>query len=1027
MTDNTQTSDMDVIEIKRRHLLVSQMLSTAIVSIIAAVVLLLVLNGEAEQQLLNIWFGLMVSINLVRLVLTNRYKYTGSSQKQQYLYYRLLILLTASVGCTWGVGGTLFLQQVSLPYQVFITLVVAGMTAGAVASYTASITAYTVFSLPSAVPIGIWLLLQENRVQLAMGTMVLVFTTAMWMSTRRYHKMLIDSLVLQAEKESLIRQLEHRSQTIEDAHNALLASEEKYEDLYDNAPDMYLSVDVENTTVLQCNQTLVDRLGYTGGKDEIIGKSIFDIYHPDCYDDVAGACHTFVATGEVCNAELKLRCKDGSAIDVMLNASAVRDEGGKVLSSHSNLRDITERKARDLFETEQQKILKKILDTKIPLCEILEDVVLAIQHQAPAMTGSILLLDEDGKHLLHGAAPDLPADYCKAVDGGAIGPTAGSCGTAAYRKERVVVTDISSDPLWADYTQLADMHNLAACWSQPIKDADGHVLGTFAMYYHHSRSPDARDIRLIEQAAALAANVIKRRKEEQELSRLAEILQATSDFVGMSDTHGRTIFINRAGKVLMGYGEDEDLSGLTIADYHSPEVSQQMLQEVLPELEKSGTWRGQTTFLSKHGKEIITDQLLISHRDENGVVTRYSTIARDITAQIKAEQERATLQSQVEHAQRLDSLGVLAGGIAHDFNNILTAILGNAALAEHKVLADPEGSMKYLTNIIASSERAAELCKQMLAYSGKGKFVVEVLNLSVMVEEITRLLEVSLAKNITLEYHLMENLPSVEADAAQMQQVIMNLVMNASDAISDKKGSISIATGLIDADRESLASSWLDDELPPGSYVYLEVSDTGCGMDKDIQKKIFEPFFTTKFTGHGLGMSAVLGIVRGHHGAIKVHSTPGQGTTFKVLLPVCDQSVLETTSPTDSDLWQGSGTILVVDDEESIREIASVMLENMGFTTLTAIDGKEAVRIYSEHQNEITAVLLDMTMPNMDGNTCFIELQKINRNVTVVLSSGYNELEATSRFASQGLAGFIQKPYLPETLQSKMQEILQGS
>jgi len=682
--------------------------------------------------------------------------------------------------------------------------------------------------------------------------------------------------------------------------------------------------------------------------------------------------------------------------------------------------------AGERFASDQQQILIKTLDSSIPLPEALDDLVCAIQRHRPGMLGSILLLDEAGKHLIHGAAPDLPTDYCKAIDGVETGPCVGSCGTAAYRKERVIVADIATDPLWADYKELALQHGLAACWSQPIKDADEHVLGTFAMYHQQPCMPDVGDIRLIERAGALAANVIKRKRDEQETLRLADILEASPDFVAMADVNGKTTFVNKAGRKMMGFGEDEDLSGLFMADYHSPEVAQRLAEEAFPVLHKAdGLWHGQTVFLSRDGREIITDQVLLVHRDKSGEITHYATVARDISKRIAAEQEREKMQSQMEHAQRLESLGVLAGGIAHDFNNILTTIMGNAAMAERKALKSPHDMPKYLGNIVESSEKAAELCKQMLAYSGKGRFVVKAIDLSVMVESITKLLEISIAKGVVLKYHLTENLPAVEADIAQLQQVIMNLVINASDAIGDKSGVIFIATGVMQADSVYLAETCLDDQLPAGRYVYLEVSDTGCGMNKQTQTKLFEPFFTTKFTGHGLGMSAVLGIVRGHHGAIKVYSEPGRGTTFKVLLPISDeQAEVISHQAASNDEWRGSGTILIVDDEETIRETAAMMLEDMGFKTLTATDGIDGVRVYLKYQDEIVGVLMDMTMPKMDGKSCFTELRRINKQVKVILSSGYNEQEATSRFAGQGLAGFIQKPYTPDALQMKMQQIL---
>ena len=313
----------------------------------------------------------------------------------------------------------------------------------------------------------------------------------------------------------------------------------------------------------------------------------------------------------------------------------------------------------------------------------------------------------------------------------------------------------------------------------------------------------------------------------------------------------------------------------------------------------------------------------------------------------------------------------------------------------------------------------------MLAYSGKGQFVIKPLNLSAMTSDVSKLLEVSIAKNITLSYQLAEPLPTVDADAAQMQQVIMNLVINASDAIGSKEGQISLQTGVMHATQHELEKTCLHNEIPAGDYVFLKVSDTGCGMDAQTQQKIFEPFFTTKDTGHGLGMSAVLGIVHGHHGALLLHSEPNQGTTFKLLLPISTQAMeSELPTVTSQQTTPSSGTILIVDDEESIRETASMILEDIGFDTLTATDGVDGIHVYCQNQEHIVAVLMDMSMPKMDGQNCFTELKNINKDVKVILSSGYNEQEATSRFAGKGLAGFIQKPYHPEELQQKIKALM---
>jgi len=288
------------------------------------------------------------------------------------------------------------------------------------------------------------------------------------------------------------------------------------------------------------------------------------------------------------------------------------------------------------------------------------------------------------------------------------------------------------------------------------------------------------------------------------------------------------------------------------------------------------------------------------------------------------------------------------------------------------------------------------------------------------------LMEVSIGKHITLRYALNEDLPLVNADSAQIQQVILNLITNANEAIGEDNGEIVFSTGVIQADQNELNATLTNEELPEGEYIYIEVADSGCGMDKNTVEKMFDPFFTTKFTGRGLGMSAVLGIVRGHHGAIQVHSQPGQGTSFRILLPVSDiknsPQAVEAVEPVHAS--RSKGTVLIVDDEALIREVASAMLQDIGFDIIEATNGKEAVALYRQHQPAIRAVLLDMTMPQMDGKTCFSELKKINPDVRVLISSGYTEQDINKLFAEHVPAAFIQKPYMPESLQQKLDEIL---
>jgi PAS domain S-box-containing protein len=401
-------------------------------------------------------------------------------------------------------------------------------------------------------------------------------------------------------------------------------------------------------------------------------------------------------------------------------------------------------------------------------------------------------------------------------------------------------------------------------------------------------------------------------------------------------------------------------------------------------------------------------------------------IATDISERVKREEERTRIQNQILQAQKLESLGVLAGGIAHDFNNLLMSVLGYASLALSDIATDSP-AYDNVRQVELAAQRAADLCKQMLAYSGRGHFVVQQVDLSRLVEDMGHLLMLAKSKNATLKYDLGTSLPRIEADANQLHQVLISLVTNASDAIGDASGVISVSTGIMDCDENYLKEIYIDEPLPAGTYVYLEVSDNGCGMSKEVKSKVFEPFFTTKFMGRGLGLAAVLGITRGHRGAIKIYTEPGRGTTMKVLLPVKDHQLLLANAPEEKEAakqWKGSGTILVVDDESSVRTVTSTALRRVGFTVLEAKDGHEALSHLNEHQDEIRLVLLDVTMPRMGGEETYRRIRQITKDIPVILSSGYNEQDATGHFNGKGLSGFIQKPYRPTELIAKIRALL---
>jgi PAS domain S-box-containing protein len=397
---------------------------------------------------------------------------------------------------------------------------------------------------------------------------------------------------------------------------------------------------------------------------------------------------------------------------------------------------------------------------------------------------------------------------------------------------------------------------------------------------------------------------------------------------------------------------------------------------------------------------------------------------RDITERMRAEEERRRLEGQMQHVQKLESLGVLAGGIAHDFNNLLVGILGQAGLALSEL--DPESAIHdRVTQIQRSAQHAADLTNQMLAYSGKGRFVLQASDLSEIVGEMTHLLRAAVSRSAEIVLDLHPTLPAFEGDPVQIRQVIMNLITNASDAVGETGGTIVVQTGQMHASRGYLADAWIGADQPEGHYVFAEVQDTGCGMDAVTLARIFDPFFSTKFTGRGLGLAAVLGIVRGHHGAIKIASGPGTGTTFRVLLPATQTAVAPVALPVAVATRAASGArVLVVDDEAGVRTVARESLKRAGFEVVTANDGIEALEILDQEEGRFDAVLLDLTMPRMSGVEAFSLMKGRHPQLHVVLTSGYSAHDVSARCGSNDIAGFVQKPFMPAALVRTMLEVL---
>jgi PAS domain S-box-containing protein len=527
----------------------------------------------------------------------------------------------------------------------------------------------------------------------------------------------------------------------------------------------------------------------------------------------------------------------------------------------------------------------------------------------------------------------------------------------------------------------------------PIVNSDGEIIGI----------------------SHVARTLTERSLMEAAMAQLAAIVDSSEDAIISKNLAGIVLTWNAAAERIYGYTAEEmrwrHMSVLLPPDRLNEE------DRILERLNRGERVEHFDTVRVRKDGRLINVSLTISPiRDNDGAVRGASHIARDITAQ-------KTFQNELLHTQKLESLGVLAGGVAHDFNNLLVGILANSSLVANSLpAANPH--RKVLADIVSAGERAAALTRQLLAYAGKGRFVTEPVNLSALIREIHTLIQTSIPRNVQVRLELQDDLPPIEGDAGQLQQVIMNLVINGAEAIGDQPGLVVVTSGTQEVDEQYAETVWSQAELTPGRYAVVEASDSGSGMDEETVRKIFDPFFTTKFAGRGLGLAAVLGIVRGHKGALKVYSAPGKGSSFRVFFPVMAGAAVATGTPQATSELFGHGTILVVDDEEIVRKAARFTLERYGYHVLAARGGEEAIRCFGQAHGQIGLVLLDLTMPGISGEEVVRAMKSIDPGVRVLLSSGFNEVEAVRRFTGKALHGFIQKPYSSRALAAKVKEIL---
>jgi two-component system cell cycle sensor histidine kinase/response regulator CckA len=668
-----------------------------------------------------------------------------------------------------------------------------------------------------------------------------------------------------------------------------------------------------------------------------------------------------------------------------------------------------------------------MIRAQAPLPGILEVLCTHIEKQHPGLLCSVLLLDATGTTLRHGAAPSLPAEYSKAVDGLQIGPCAGSCGTAAYRKQAVVVSDITTDPLWANFRQLAAPYGLRACWSTPIASQDGKILGTFAIYYREPRTPDKQHLRLITHSIHLAGIAIEHDRAKSELRAaearyrtLVERLPAIT-YIAELGADGAWHYVSPQIETMLGFPPAEWLSDRMnwMNHIHPDDRAIALAAEKLFQ-ETHELFQAEYRMFARDGRLLwFRDEGVLLQTGGPGLLMQ--GVMYDIT-------ERKRLEDQLRHSQKMEAVGQLAGGVAHDFNNLLMLIQAhNEHLRDRLAPDDP--ARKDALEIENAVTRAASLTGQLLAFSRKQVLRPKVLDLNGVLADVGKMLHRLIGENIELTVVPAASLGRVKADPGQMEQVILNLAVNSRDAMP-YGGRLTIETSDVELDEDDSQDL---EGAPPGKYVMLTVSDTGSGMDTETQAHMFEPFFTTKALGKGtgLGLATVYGVVKQSDGWIWVDSEPGRGTTFKIHLPRVEDHEAEELpalagSQTVSALpaaAKGTETVLVVEDQDGIRDIVGESLRRNGYRVLIAVDGDQALQMAATYADPIHLLITDLVMPNIGGRELAQRLTPLRPQMKVLFMSGYSEYAAESDDFDPSTM-VLQKPFSLDALVRNVRQVL---
>ena len=757
----------------------------------------------------------------------------------------------------------------------------------------------------------------------------------------------------------------------------------------------------------------------------------YERLHGDDRERIVSGIHAAIAQGALrWSDEYRFRAADGRYFNVRDRATIVRDEAGDAIQMVGALTDVTAPMRAELLAHGQSRLLEQIA-VGLDLDPVLERVVRFTEAHGSDLLAAIMVLDQETRTLRLVSGPSLPAELRTTLAAVSLKPEAGLSAAAVARRERVVVADLAGDPAAKAWRGPLLAQGIRAAWATPLFAADGALLGTLEVYYLEPRAPDIADLRVAELAGHLAEIAIERARSEEALARSNRLFEQVLDTlpigVWVLDRDGLIRFANPAGRALWGGARFVGIEDFAVfrgwwaatgkpiapedwAAVRAIRSGETSLGEVV---QIEGFDGGQRTMLNS----------AMPLRALDGEIIGAIALNQDITEQRAGEQALRRSEEQLRHAQKMEAVGQLAGGIAHDFNNLLTGILSYSDLVLHELRPDDpiRGDIEQIRH---AGQRAAGLTRQLLAFSRRQVLQPRVLSLNGCVSEIEAMLRRLVGADVSLEIELDPALWYVLADPGQLEQVLVNLVVNARDAMPDG-GRITLATANLHL---AAADDARGNGVRPGAYVTLAVSDTGVGMDVPTQARIFDPFFTTKEAGKGtgLGLSTVYGIVEQSGGHVAVESAPGQGATFTIFMPRHAGPVTAGGQPERRVLPGGTETLLLVEDESSVRSSARRLLERHGYSVIEARHGGEALRIVDEGAHAIDLVITDLVMPEMGGRELVERLRARHPAIKVLFMSGYSERTVASDGVMPPGTGFVEKPFTVEQLTRRTREILDG-